>query len=98
MWRWATLRIWGALVRMIRMARIKVLIQYWRRADIKVLIRFDSNTATGPYRLPSRLEIDSILGVRWLYTIERLSFGVDSNTATGRIEVLAIVARALTNC
>ena len=43
----------GALVRMIRMARIKVLIRY---------------------------------------------LGFDSNTATGCIEVLAIVARALTNC
>ena len=91
----------GALVRMIRMARIEVLIRYRRRADIKVLIRFDSNTATGPYRPPSRLEIDSILGVRWLYTIERSNdcrLGFDSNTATGCIEVLAIVARALTNC
>jgi hypothetical protein len=58
------------------MARIEVLIRYRRRADIKVLIRFDLNTATGPYMLPSKLEIDLILGVRWLYTIERLSSGV----------------------
>ena len=61
---------------MIRIARIEVLIRYRRQADIKVLIRLDSNTATGPYRLPLRLEIDSIPGVRWLYTIERLSSGV----------------------
>ena len=80
------------------MACIEVLIRYRRRADIKVLIRFDSNTATGPYRLPLRLEIDSIPGVRWLIRSNDCRLGIDSNTATGRIEVLAMVARALTNC